>query len=85
MATLFAVYDSDGYRGRCDASCYEAQGPVCTCVCGGKNHGVGRQQAEANVRAYTAEMLAEWLQAHPETAAAVVEAVAQLALGLTDG
>lgn len=59
MSTLIAVYNSEGCVGRCDANCYEAIGGTCTCICGGENHGVGRSQAEANVRAYTREKIRE--------------------------
>lgn len=59
MATLIAVYNSDGCVGRCDARCYNATSPTCNCICGGKNHGVGQQQAESNVRAYTQAKLDE--------------------------
>jgi len=50
MATLMAIYNSEGCVGRCDATCYAAKHQRCTCICGGRNHGVGRQKAEANVR-----------------------------------
>jgi hypothetical protein len=49
MATLIAVYNSDGCVGRCDATCYNAKHKKCTCICGGKNHGVGQYQAEWNI------------------------------------
>lgn len=29
----------------CDVKCYEALEPICDCVCGGRNHGIGLQQA----------------------------------------
>lgn len=32
----------------CSALCYNAKGPVCCCVCGGVNHGVGFRQAAEN-------------------------------------
>lgn len=49
MVTLIAAYKADGTCiGRCDAKCYMAKGPRCTCICGGKNHGVGRAQATEN-------------------------------------
>jgi hypothetical protein len=51
MTTLIAVYDSDGCVGRCDAKCYEATDPDCDCICGGRNHGVGRAQAVENTAA----------------------------------
>ncbi len=30
--TLFAVYNSEGCVGRCDAKCYNATSGDCTCV-----------------------------------------------------
>jgi hypothetical protein len=45
MATLIAVYTSNGCVGRCDAKCYNALKPKCDCVCGGVNHGVGLKKA----------------------------------------
>jgi len=48
MTTLIAVYNSSGLVGRCDAKCYNAKHPVCTCICGGANHGQGLQKAVEN-------------------------------------
>ncbi len=48
MATLIAVYGSEGCVGRCDARCYEAQDRRCDCICGGRNHGAGLQRALAS-------------------------------------
>lgn len=46
MTTLFIAKSKDGRPDRrCDASCYNAKGDKCCCVCGGKNHGVGFDQA----------------------------------------
>ena len=39
MATLTAVYSSEGCIGRCDARCYEAYDRRRTCICGGRKHG----------------------------------------------
>ena len=50
MSTLIAVYNSEGLVGRCDARCYEAKDPDCTCICGGANHGAGFDQAIDNTR-----------------------------------
>jgi len=41
MATILALYNSDGCVGRCDAKCHEAKGTECRCICGGKYHGRG--------------------------------------------
>lgn len=58
MTTLIAVYNSEGCVGRCDARCYEATSPDCECICGGKNHGAGKQQAVEN----TSELAGRWLE-----------------------
>jgi hypothetical protein len=60
MTTLIAVFDSDGCRGRCDARCYDATHPGCDCICGGKNHGAGLAQAEANTQALAATWIREY-------------------------
>lgn len=59
MCTLIAVYNSDGCVGRCDAKCYDATSPICTCdcICGGRNHGAGQTRAEENTREYCEEWI----------------------------
>lgn len=52
MSTLIAVYNSSGCVGRCDAKCYDAIEDECDCICGGANHGAGKQQAIDNTRAW---------------------------------
>lgn len=51
--TLISVYNSEGLVGRCDAKCYSASEPDCDCICGGRNHRAGLQQALDN----TAELV----------------------------
>jgi hypothetical protein len=48
MTTLISVYNSEGLVGRCDAKCYNAHDPDCDCICGGRNHRAGLQQALDN-------------------------------------
>ena len=48
--TVYAVYNSQGVVGRCDAKCHNAQHSKCECICGGMNHGKGLGQAMANVQ-----------------------------------
>ena len=55
--TLIAVYTNDGCVGRCDAKCYEAECSECDCICGGMNHGRGRQRAMDNTRKYQEEWI----------------------------
>ena len=50
MTTLISFQSSGGDQGRCDAKCYDATEPECTCICGGRNHGAGKQQAIENTR-----------------------------------
>jgi hypothetical protein len=59
MTTLITVGNSEGER-RCDAKCYDAHGPDCDCVCGGKNHGAGINKAMENTRAYAEKILADY-------------------------
>jgi hypothetical protein len=49
MTTLLTVGNSEGSR-RCDAKCYDAKGSICRCVCGGRNHGKGLDEALSNCR-----------------------------------
>ena len=58
MTTLISYQSSGGDQGRCDAKCYEAREPDCDCICGGRNHGAGKQQAIENTR----EMAETWLE-----------------------
>jgi len=59
--TLIAVYNSEGLVGRCDARCYNAKDSNCDCVCGGRNHRAGRQQATENTR----ELAESWVGPDP--------------------
>lgn len=50
MTTLLIAKSKDGKKSRtCNARCYDAKGQKCTCICGGKNHGVGYTTALENV------------------------------------
>ena len=54
MPDLISVYDSEGKCiGKCGYSCYAATKPVCKCICGGKNHGVGFKRAMAQTAEIT--------------------------------
>jgi hypothetical protein len=50
VTTLISYHSSGGDQGRCDAKCYEAQHPDCDCICGGRNHGAGLEEALDNTR-----------------------------------
>lgn len=60
MSCLIYVSNSDGCVGKCDANCYNATGPECDCICGGKNHGVGLAQAKENTRELADKMIDEY-------------------------
>ena len=50
MTTVVEARKADGsLLGRCDAKCHTAKGPKCKCVCKGRNHGVGFDQAFRNL------------------------------------
>jgi hypothetical protein len=57
MTTLISYQSSGGDQGRCDAKCYDAQEPDCDCICSGRNHGAGKQQAIENTR----ELAQSWI------------------------
>jgi len=69
MATIFAVYSSDGCVGRCDARCHNATGIECKCICGGAFHGVGSKIAWEDRKTLTddeiLECALELLDGHP--------------------
>lgn len=66
MATLIAVYNSEGCVGRCDAKCYNAQCENCNCVCGGLNHGAGLAKAADNTAELAESMIEKYTQDHPD-------------------
>ncbi|MDD5412790.1 MAG: hypothetical protein PHF31_15535 [Methylobacter sp.] len=43
----------------CNATCYNAKGDHCDCICGGHNHGVGLRQAAQNTADRAEELLKE--------------------------
>jgi len=57
MATLISVYNNTGCIGRCDEKCYDAKEEKCDCICGGVNHGKGKEQAIENAEKYADAML----------------------------
>jgi hypothetical protein len=48
MAAVMIVYVGGQRVSQCDERCYNAEGPACSCCCGGANHGVGLDQAVIN-------------------------------------
>ena len=72
MTTLISAHNGDGCIGRCDAKCYMATGPVCRCICGGRNHGVGLAKAIESL-----PTIEEWLdpEAIPHEAGETISVV----------
>lgn len=58
MTTLISYHSSGGDQGRCDAKCYDAHEEPCDCICGGRNHGAGLEQATDNTR----ELAESWIE-----------------------
>ena len=78
---IFAVYNSEGCVGRCDARCHNAVGFDCECICGGAFHGVGSEIALQDRSTLTDdEILSGILPDQPGSGGRVVRAVAQLNL-----
>ena len=76
---IFAVYNSDGCVGRCDARCHNAIGFDCECICGGAFHGVGSKTACEDRGTLTDdEILEDFSQRHPGSGGRVVRPMAQL-------
>lgn len=44
MSTILAIGTADGIR-RCDARCHDATKLTCDCICGGRYHGRGLDNA----------------------------------------
>ncbi len=63
--TTITYHSSGGDKGRCDAKCHDAKHPICDCICGGINHGVGLKQAIENTGLHFGEMVREYEKAHP--------------------
>ena len=59
MTTLITQKKSDGSGSRCDAKCHDAEHEKCTCICGGRNHGVGFKQAVQNTADDILDIFAE--------------------------
>jgi hypothetical protein len=57
VIALLAVYGSGSCTGIGDARCYDATATACACICGGRNHGAGRQQAVSNTGKHALERL----------------------------
>lgn len=55
MTTLIHAHGAGA--GRCDAKCYDARHEVCSCVCGGLNHGAGIERAKENTKELAGELL----------------------------
>lgn len=58
MVAVLTVRLGGSVVDQCNATCYEARGDVCKCVCAGENHGAGYERAAANTRA----MAADWVR-----------------------
>lgn len=76
--TIMTQGNSDGTR-RCDGTCHNARKAKCTCICGGRYHGAGKQAQERLTRDWFGD---DWREkkAAIEAAGGSFEAVVQGAL-----
>ena len=78
MIALLAVYGSDSCTGTCDVRCYDATAPACACICGGRNHRAGQQQAVINTSEHALEWLDRAMKADPSITASDIMPAAPL-------
>lgn len=71
--TVMSWGNSEGTKGRCDAKCHNATEPTCTCMCGGRYHGVAYRRGglERAVKEFGDEVL-EKAQARAKAEGCVV-------------
>lgn len=48
--TIITQGDGSGKTRRCDGTCHNAKYRECTCICGGRYHGKGKQAQECLTR-----------------------------------
>lgn len=70
MTALFIIYGPAGIIGQCDAVCYDSDGGLCGCICGGANHGAGRRRAIRNTYKHALTWLDRVTLANPDVRAA---------------
>ena len=78
MTPLLKMTFDDATTRSCNATCYNARTPTCTCICDGENHGVGLIRAAQNTIRNAARWLDDQKTAHPETCAICVKLSADL-------
>ena len=64
--TIMTQGNSEGTR-RCDGTCHNAKHDRCTCICGGRYHGKGKQAQECLTRDWLGD---DWRQKQAEVEAA---------------
>lgn len=67
MTVLIWELDSEARKRVCNSRCYDAADKKCECICGGRNHGVGYENALKN----TWLMQRTMINNHPRTRAIV--------------
>ena len=81
MTTLITQKVGSGPNRRCDAKCYDAKHPKCTCICGGMNHGAGGVQAIINTHEKGLDFMAEGFELHvPQDAVKIIPNEQQISL-----
>ena len=65
LLAIISIFDGDRCMGQCDEDCYDSNADDCSCVCGGLNHGVGRDQAIKNTLIFLDDLVLEYGIQHP--------------------
>jgi len=63
---LITAYERARILCRCDEQCYDAQHDVCGCICNGRNHGVGVDEAVRLTQEYASFIAEEVIERYPD-------------------
>ena len=66
MSVLITVRNGQQLLGRCDATCYDAKGTRCRCICEGLNHARGLETARLHTAATQTELAQQIKRRFPE-------------------
>ncbi len=74
MRALITVRSASGKVVKfCGKNCYNAKKEACDCVCGGRLHGKGQEDAVRLLREEFGEIAREWELAHPDAGEVEIE------------
>ena len=66
MSIVILAVDSNQIFRTCASRCYNAKSKTCTCICNGRNHGVGKAAALNNLITQRLDILLDIRQRFPK-------------------